>query len=81
MRRRVRINTRFQNPAGANRAGFFVSETCPEQRPRIKGLEHGKFGHNIQAYAFYGRRIHRSFLERQGIQVVTGIPGGSILPV
>lgn len=44
-------------------------------------MEHGKFGHNIYTSALYGRGIYCSFSERRGIRIVTGIPGGSILPV
>lgn len=43
-------------------------------------MEHGKFGHNIYTSALYGRGICVHFLERR-IRIVTGIPGGSILPV
>lgn len=44
-------------------------------------MEHGKFGHNIYTSALYGRGIYSSFSGAPGIRIVTGIPGGSILPV
>lgn len=53
----------------------------PVSRPRIKGLEHGKFGHNITKMRFTGAQLVVHLLERQGITTVSGIPGGSILPI
>lgn len=44
-------------------------------------MEHGKFGHNIYTSALYGRGIYCSFSGAPWIRIVTGIPGGSILPV
>jgi acetolactate synthase-1/2/3 large subunit len=71
--------TRFQTPPAQTERGFF--DTRPVSRLKIKGLEHGKFGHNIRKNALYRRTVSYSFTGTPGITTVAGIPGGSILPI
>ena len=70
MRRRVRNNT-IPNPAGANRAGFF--RHSPGKSAQNKGLEHGKFGHNIRKMRFTGAQLVIHIYWNAGITTVAGI--------